>query len=78
MMPSIDRAARAAICPPSRRGHSWRELSADERDIWHMIVGPKQGDATAFGLRICAICRAYGAVNKQGLITLASETGVAT
>jgi hypothetical protein len=49
-------------CPPSRRGHTWRELP---------LVPPSKGGPTIrelFELRRCARCNALGRVNKQGLI----------
>jgi hypothetical protein len=43
-------------CPPSRRGHSWRELDADEL---------RTEDPA---LRICKRCGKLGRVSKQGVI----------
>ncbi len=43
---------REKICPPNRRGHTWKELSESKGD-------PR---------RICARCGTLGRVNKQGLI----------
>ncbi|HSX22373.1 MAG TPA: hypothetical protein VLE97_06310 [Gaiellaceae bacterium] len=44
-------------CPPSRRGHSWREASADD-------VGLPDDPA----LRVCKRCGKLGRVNKCGVI----------
>lgn len=48
-------------CPPSRRGHTWREpISAD---------APILGDAIRDRAnRVCKRCGKLGRVNKQGLI----------
>ena len=49
-------------CPPSRRGHSWRELP---------LVPPSEGGPTIralLELRTCARCKAFGRASKQGVI----------
>jgi hypothetical protein len=46
-----------SCCPPSRRGHTWREQSADD---------PRATDDPA--LRVCKRCGKLGRVNKQGVI----------
>ena len=49
-------------CPPSRRGHSWRELP---------LVPPSEGGPTIrelVQLRKCARCGVFGRVSKQGII----------
>jgi hypothetical protein len=51
---------REKICPPNRRGHTWRELSK------------LKGDPS----RICARCGALGRVNKQGLIDVVQPAEV--
>ena len=50
-------------CPPSRRGHSWRELRFDELTR-RSIATPK----IALTLRICKRCGARGRVSDQGVI----------
>ena len=52
-------------CPPSRRGHSWRELSCR--------VPPSDGGPTVKDLvegRVCKRCGALGRVNQQGVIVV--------
>lgn len=54
-------------CPPSRRGHTWRELP---------LVPPSQGGPTIRELvemRTCARCGAIGRVNPQGVVILVDE-----
>lgn len=49
-------------CPPSRRGHSWKELP---------LVPPSGGGPTIralLELRKCSRCGAIGRVSKQGVI----------
>jgi hypothetical protein len=49
-------------CPPSRRGHSWRELTAADlprRTVAELLVP---------ALRLCKRCGALGRVSKQGVI----------
>ena len=45
-------------CPPSRRGHAWRELTAQE-------LAGATGDR--YALRICGRCGRPGLVDKQGV-----------
>lgn len=50
-------------CPPSRRGHSWRELRSDEL--------PRESIAALKGapaLRVCVRCGKPGRVDSQGRI----------
>jgi len=55
-------------CPPSRRGHTWRELTVTDQ------LGPKLApDMTAdlkigSPLRRCKQCGALGRVSNQGVI----------
>lgn len=50
-------------CPPSRRGHSWREL---------VLADLPRGSIAALkimlSLRICKRCDAIGRVSNQGVI----------
>jgi hypothetical protein len=51
------------VCPPSRRGHSWRELSCR--------VPPSEGGPTIrdlVDLRVCDRCGAIGRVSTQGIV----------
>jgi len=59
---------RALICPPSRRGHTWRELSPSQTVLAQDLLRE----------RICARCGARGRVNKQGLIDVVrpAEIGI--
>jgi hypothetical protein len=57
--------ARRTICPPSRRGHAWRELSQDAPRPAE--VSPIFHPAEA---RLCARCGALGRVNKQGVVVV--------
>lgn len=52
-------------CPPSRRGHSWRELTPD--DLPHDSTVPRKIDPA---LRICKRCGARGRVSDQGVVHL--------
>lgn len=52
-------------CPPSRRGHSWRELSPT--DLPPGSVTPRKIDPA---LRICKHCGARGRVSNQGVVHL--------
>ena len=47
-------------CPPSRRGHAWRELTAQELSL----IGSVDD---RYALRICDRCGRRGCVNKQGV-----------
>jgi len=47
-------------CPPSRRGHAWRELSR--------IDGPLMKLPNALEIRICKRCQVLGRVSSQGVI----------
>jgi hypothetical protein len=46
-------------CPPSRRGHAWKEVSS---------VPPSLVPAHPAELRQCARCGCHGKVNKQGIV----------
>jgi len=48
------------ICPPSKRGHTWREPEPTT-----MPTIPRRA---LFALRICARCGAFGHVDTQGRI----------
>ena len=48
-------------CPPSRRGHAWRESRLDDLAILSAAIGDS-------ALRICKRCGKLGRVNKQGMI----------
>ena len=50
-------------CPPSRRGHAWREM--------HCRLPPSEGGPTIRDLaelRICGRCGEVGRVNAQGVV----------
>lgn len=47
-------------CPPSRRGHAWRELSAQELAQIGVVDDP-------YALRVCGRCGRRGCVTKQGV-----------
>jgi hypothetical protein len=49
-------------CPPSRRGHSWRELTS--ADLPRRAVA----DLVTPALRLCKRCGALGRVSNQGVI----------
>lgn len=55
-------------CPPSRRGHSWRELT--RADL------PRRAAAELLdpALRLCKRCGALGRVSKQGVIHVVGAT----
>ena len=48
-------------CPPSRRGHAWRELGPD--DLARLGAAPDR-----LALRVCRGCGRIGRVNSQGVI----------
>jgi hypothetical protein len=50
-------------CPPSRRGHSWRELTLAD-----LPRGSIAALKIAYPLRICKRCDALGRVSNQGVI----------
>jgi len=50
-------------CPPSRRGHSWRELTLAD-----LPRGSIAALKIAPALRICKRCNALGRVSSQGVI----------
>ena len=55
-------------CPPSRRGHSWRELRSDELS---------RGSITALeipAIRVCSRCGKLGRVDAQGRIIVMEVT----
>ena len=54
-------------CPPSKRGHSWRELRFDE-----LPKGSIAEHKAAMALRICKRCEARGRVSSQGEIKAVS------
>ena len=49
-------------CPPSQRGHSWRELA--QADLPSRTVAELLNPT----LRLCKRCGALGRVSKQGVI----------
>jgi len=53
-------------CPPSRRGHSWREVTRTEL--------PSEAVAIAPHLRVCTRCAVLGRVDKQGIVRVATGT----
>jgi hypothetical protein len=46
-------------CPPSRRGHAWREVTADDLP---------RGEKIDLALRVCKRCGKRGRVSNQGVI----------
>lgn len=50
-------------CPPSRRGHAWRELTLD--DLPRGSIAALKIDAA---LRVCKRCDKLGRVSNQGVI----------
>lgn len=62
---------RALICPPSRRGHRWRELTPSER----RVVAPRLLELCVAFMRTCRNCGVLGFVNDQGLITRCDAQG---
>ena len=50
-------------CPPSRRGHSWRELTFAD-----LPRGSIAAIKIAPALRVCKRCGAIGRVSDQGVI----------
>jgi hypothetical protein len=50
-------------CPPSRRGHSWRELT-----VVDLPSGSSDALRAAAALRICKCCNAFGRVDSQGIV----------
>lgn len=50
-------------CPPSRRGHSWRELTLAD-----LPRGSIAAFKIAYSLRICKRCNKLGRVSDQGVI----------
>ncbi len=50
-------------CPPSRRGHTWRETASDDERVLRAGLDPRAA-------RVCQRCGQLGCVNKQGLISL--------
>jgi hypothetical protein len=52
-------------CPPSRRGHSWRELTVAD-----LPSGSSDALRAAAALRICARCCTFGRVDSQGIVRI--------
>ena len=52
-------------CPPSRRGHSWRELTRVD-----LVDLPRGSVAIAAALRLCKRCGTLGRVDSQGIIRI--------
>ena len=50
-------------CPPSKRGHSWRELRTGE-----LPKGSIAALKIAPALRVCKRCAALGRVSSQGVV----------
>lgn len=49
-------------CPPSLRGHSWREPSAEDLKVLPVSsINPR-------AVRVCKRCGKLGCVNSQGVI----------
>ena len=48
-------------CPPSRRGHTWREPNLDALALLGAAVN-------RHAIRVCKRCGKLGCVNKQGVI----------
>jgi len=59
-------------CPPSRRGHAWRELTAIESK-GSAINGAVPSTKTTPDLRLCRRCGAFGRVSKQGIVHVLAE-----
>ena len=49
-------------CPPSRRGHSWREATLED------LPRTRAAYEAAPALRICTRCGTIGRVSNQGVI----------
>ena len=49
-------------CPGNRRGHTWRELCAEDPEILHTTGSER------LTVRVCKRCGKLGCVNKQGVI----------
>lgn len=56
-------------CPPSRRGHTWRELRLDD-----LPRGSIAALKIAPALRVCKRCDALGRVSDQGVIHVVEGT----
>lgn len=50
-------------CPPSRRGHAWRELTLAD-----LPCGPVTTLKAALVLRRCKRCSTFGRVSNQGVV----------
>ena len=48
-------------CPPSHRGHAWREPAPDDLALLGAAIN-------RHALRVCKRCGKLGCVNKQGVI----------
>jgi hypothetical protein len=57
-------------CPPSRRGHSWRELTLGD-----LPRGSIAALKIAPAFRVCKRCGALGSVNNQGVIRVIVSDG---
>ena len=55
-----------AQCPPSKRGHSWRELNYDELRM--SSLGSVAALKIVHVVRVCKRCGAPGRVDSQGVI----------
>ena len=49
-------------CPPSRRGHTWREANATNLEAVREITLDRRA------IRVCKRCGKLGCVNGQGVI----------
>lgn len=56
-------------CPPSKRGHSWRELRFDE-----LPKGSIAALKVAVAVRVCKRCEALGRISSQGVIHVMEST----
>jgi hypothetical protein len=57
-------------CPPSRRGHTWRELTLAD-----LPRGSIAALKIAPALRVCERCGALGRISGQGVIHTIEGTG---
>jgi hypothetical protein len=48
-------------CPPSRRGHTWREANVEDVSVLSAGIDPRAA-------RICKRCGRLGCVSNQGVI----------
>ena len=69
-------------CPPSRRGHTWREMTAVDLQRAPMSASkidlqraPMSASKIDPALRICKRCGARGLVSNQGVVQHIPDVG---